>query len=132
MRYSTLIEAQMGAYPNSLVLTDMELLNALYAAKPDWIPQTADDWDERVWYDNKVERRIAFIMYIELQVARAQAQWARSAFMNRAQDPAGFFYACGKREDGTYRHVGFRYGLEDSEYASSFPGLTYTPQGEEK
>jgi len=40
----------------------------------------------------------------------------------------GFFYACGKRDDGTYRHVGFRYGAEhESEYMSGFDGMTYTP-----
>ena len=132
MRYSTLIEAQLGEYPDSVVLTDRQMLDILYEARPDWLPKTSDDWSERVLYTDKTERRIAFIGYIELQIARATAQWARSAFMYRTQDHKGFFYACGKREDGTYRYVGFRYGLEGSEYASGFVGMNYTPQGEEK
>ena len=108
MKYKTLMEAQMGAYPDSVALTDEQMLDLLHTAIPDWLV----GWS--------------------LELEQAQAQWARAAFLCRISHPYGFFYACSKRADGTYRYVGFRYGLDESEYMSGFNGMNYTPKGESK
>ena len=135
MRYATLLEAQMGEWPDSLVLTDMQVHDALRVGVPDWIvTHKFEDWS---WYDARFEMNEWYAEYFyrewrAAEIEQARAQWARAAFMYRSDYPEGFFYACGKRDDGTYRHVGFRYGLEDREYMSGFHGLTYTPQGESK
>jgi hypothetical protein len=136
MRYATLLEAQMGEYPDSLVLTDEQVYDALKVGTPDWLENHKfEDWSWYAFRSDFGSEQLAKIFYNEwraLEKEQTRAQWARAAFMYRSDTPEGFFYACGKRDDGTYRHVGFRYGLEDCEYASGFHGLTYTPQGESK
>ena len=136
MKYNSLMEAQMGEWPDSLVLTDRQMHDAMRVAVPDWlVKHKIEDWN---WYAFRTDfgSELAKIFYGEwraLQREQTRAQWARSAFYYRSGDPEGFFYACGKQEDGTYRHVGFRYGTEDCEYASGFDGMTYTPEkGESK
>ena len=132
-KYETLLQAQLAAYPDSLVLTDRQMFDALKSQMPDWVRDTKyEDWK---WYEarHEINEWYAEDFYHEwrqLQIEQARAQWARNAFYYRSGDVDGFFYACGKREDGTYRHVGFRYGLEEPEYASGFDGMGYTPQGE--
>jgi len=135
MKYLTLMEAQMGEYPDSVVLTDRQVYEALKVGVPDWLAtHKFENWS---WYSARFEINEWYAEHFykewrawETELTRAQ--WAREAFMYRSDTPEGFFYACGKRADGTYRHVGFRYGLEDCEYASGFHGLTYTPKGETK
>lgn len=132
MRYNTLMEAQMGEWPDSLVLTDQQMYTALRNTVPDWIAKHKfEDWrsycarHEMGWYGSSYYQEWKRAMMEE-----TRAQWASSAFLHRSQTPEGFFYACGKRADGTYEHVGFRYGLEDSEYASGFVDMSYTPDGQ--
>ena len=49
MRYATLLEAQMGEYPDSLVLTDEQVYAALRVGVPDWIvTHKFEDWS---WYE---------------------------------------------------------------------------------
>jgi hypothetical protein len=132
MSYNTLLEAQMGARPDSVVLTPRQMYEAMKVGIPDWVAEHKfEGW---VHYDARHEMGWYADMYYtewkRLQIEQTRAQWARNAFYYQAQDPEGFFCACGKRDDGTYRHVGFRYGLEACEYASGFDGLTYTPEGE--
>lgn len=135
MRYDTLMDAQMGEYPDSVVLTDIQMYEVVRNETPDWlVGHKYEDWDNYAarheineWY-----APLWYQHWRQLQIEQTRARWARSAFMHRGQTPQGFFYACGKRDDGTYRNVGFRYGMEDCEYASGWDGLTYTPQGESK
>jgi hypothetical protein len=89
MQYNTLLEAQMGEYPDSVVLSDQQMFDAL-----------------------NTENAMA-------------TMWACNAFIYRSENPQGFFYACGKQLDGTYRYVGFRYGTEGHEYVSAFVGMGY-------
>ena len=125
MKYETLLEAQLAAYPDSLVLTYDQVLHAIRNERPDWLQtHKFEDW---VHYADMYYRQ-----WRDLQTEQARSQWAHWAFLNRANSPDGFFYACSKRDDGTYRYVGFRYGLEESQYASGAEGLTYTPEGESK
>ena len=119
--------AQLEAYPDSMRLTDSEMLKALYTVPETLKDMTVNDWYYKDGYPDKVERQIAFIAYMEKSKLQEQAQWARSAFMCRFSYPDGFFYACCKRDDGTYRYVGFRYGTSGDQYMSGFVGLNYTP-----
>ena len=132
MKHKTLMEAQLSAFPDSIVLEVDKMYDALADAVPEWIQEHKyEDWDR---YPARFEMNEWFapMYYEEWRIARieqARAQWARNALLYKAQDPQGFFYACGKRPDGTYKYVGFRYGLEESEYASGFYDMTYTPVG---
>ncbi len=134
MRYETLMEAQLEAYPDSIVLTDHQMYDALRSETPDWlIGHEFEHWDK---YEARYEMGVFAGWYYdkwkEHMIEQTHARWARNALLYKWQNPEGFFYACCKKEDGTYRYVGFRYGLEESEYASGFDGMGYTPQGESK
>jgi len=134
MKHNTLWEAQISAYPDSLRLTDTQMLYTLRTAIPDWVAESKyEDWDNysarheiNEWY-----APLWYRDWRELQIEQARARWARNAFLYRTQNPQGFFYACVKRPDGTYRCVGFRDGFEEQDYASGFDGMEYTPQGEQ-
>ena len=134
MKHNTLMEAQLSAYPDSIVLTDIQMMDALRTATPDWIRY--DKLKEWRYYDElKKDEWLAKRLHeqsVDLQVQETRARWARSAFIYRAETPEGFFYACCKQPDGSYKFVGFRYGLEESKYASGFDGMGYTPEGESK
>ena len=136
MKHDTLMQAQLSAYPDSLVLTDIQMMDALRKSTSDWINyDKPEEWryyadlSDALKEDKWLVKRMHEIS-VDLQVQETRAQWARSAFIYRAETPEGFFYACCKKPDGTYRFVGFRYGLEDSQYASGFCGMEYTPEGE--
>jgi hypothetical protein len=120
--------AQLEAYPDSIRLTDDEMLRALYTLPETLKGLTVNDWYFRDGYTNKAICLSRFIEYVEKSKLQEQAHWARSAFMCRFSYPDGFFYACCKRDDGTYRYVGFRYGTSVDQYMSGFVGLNYTPQ----
>ena len=133
MKHNTLWEAQVSAYPDSLRLTDTQMLDALRTAIPDWVAESKyEDWDNYAarYEINEWYAPLWYRDWRELQIEQARARWARNAFMYRAQNTQGFFYACVKRPDGTYRYVGFRDGFEEQDYASGFDGMEYTPQGE--
>jgi len=135
MKYKTLLEAQMGEFPDSVVLSDYQMFEALRSTVPDWLQNHKyEDWDLyraryeiNEWYADRYYEE-----WKENMTEQARAQWARSAFLYKTQYPKGFFYACGKRPDGTYRYVGYRFGKHDREYASGFIGMEYKPKGEDK
>jgi hypothetical protein len=134
MKHNTLWEAQVSAYPDSLRLTDTQMLEALRTAIPDWVAEHKfEDWrhydarHEMGWYAS-----IGYENWKQLEIEMTRARWARNAFLYRTQNAQGFFYACVKRPDGTYRYIGFRDGFEEQDYASGFDGMEYTPQGETK
>ena len=134
MKHNTLMEAQLSAYPDSLVLTDIQMMLALRKSKPDWIRyDKLKEWRyfEYLKEDEWLAKRLHEVS-VDAQIDETRARWARNAFIYRAETPEGFFYACCKQPDGSYKFVGFRYGLEDSEYASGFDGMGYTPEGESK
>ena len=77
MRYNTLMEAQMGEYPDSVVLTDSQMLDALRTAIPDClVGYEFKDWDQKDWFDESY-----FDQWRKLQSQEDRAQWARSAFI---------------------------------------------------
>ena len=130
MKYKSLLEAQVGEFPDSIVLSDYELYNVLADAVPEWlVDHKFEDWDKYGsrhemgwWSENHYEE------WKDVRIEQARAQWARNALLYKSQYPKGFFYACSRKPDGTYRYVGFRFGKQDSEYASGFYDMTYTPQ----
>jgi hypothetical protein len=127
-----LLDAQLEAYPDSIVLTDHQMYTALQAEVPDWVVHSKyEDWD---YYEARYEMGYwadkFFLTSQERDIEQTRARWARNAMLYKWQTPDGFFYACHKQEDGTYRHVGFRYGVEVSQYASGFDGMGYTPREE--
>jgi hypothetical protein len=119
--------AQLEAYPDSIRLTDDGMHRALYSVPETLKGLTVNDWHFKDGYTNDMERQFAFMAYVEKYKLQEQAHWARGAFMCRFSYPDGFFYACCKRDDGTYRYVGFRYGTSVDQYMSGFVGLNYTP-----
>lgn len=126
MKHKTLMDAQLSAYPDSRRLTDDEMLGLLENAMPAWTEQAIKELVTK--YANKEIGKSE--MYVERErqrfaVAESRGQWARIAFMCRTTYPDGFFYACGRRDDGVYKFVGFRYGLEESEYMSGFCDMTF-------
>jgi len=130
MIHDTLMEAQLSAYPDSIVLTDHQMYTALQAEVPDWVVHSKyEDWD---YYEARYEMGYwadkFFLTSQERDIEQTRARWARNAMLYKWQTPDGFFYACCKKEDGTYRYVGFRYGVEVSQYASGFDGMGYTPR----
>ena len=130
MRYETLMDAQLGAFPDSIVLTNRQMYDALRSTTPDWlINHKYEEWDlYRARYEiNDWYAGGYYDEWKQAKIEESRARWARNAFYYRSGNPEGFFYACSKRDDGTYRYVGFRYGLEDSEYASGFDDMSYTP-----
>jgi hypothetical protein len=129
-KHLTLLDAQMSAFSDSIALTDYQMYTALQFEVPDWIANHKyEDWryyearyELGYWSDN------FYRTWKEQQIEETRARWARNALLYKWQTPDGFFYACSKKEDGTYRYVGFRYGLHVSEYASGFDGMGYTPR----
>ena len=121
-------DAQLKAYPDSIRLSDDEVRQALYSTPEYLRDMVEDEWHHKDGYDNAMERRLAFSAYKEKTILQEQLHWARSAFMCRYSYPEGLFYACCKKDDGSYRYVGFRYGTEMQQYISGFVGLIYIPQ----
>jgi hypothetical protein len=129
-KHLTLLDAQMSAFSDSIALTDHQMHTALLLEVPSWT--TSYEFRDWRYYDDREEigdlAPRFFEQSVELEVEKARARWARNALLYKWQNPKGFFYACSKKEDGTYRYVGFRYGLHVSEYASGFDGMGYTPR----
>lgn len=130
MKYKSLLEAQLSAYPDSVVLSDYQMFDALRATVPDWlVDHKIEDWDKfEAHYEMGVFTDWYYHEWKQHMTEEARAQWARNAMLYKSQYPKGFFYACCKKPDGTYRYVGYRFGKKDSEYASGFIDMTYTPQ----
>jgi hypothetical protein len=120
-----LVAVQMQEWPDSVLLTDIEMLTLLNSAYPDYLK--GESAAIRAEETRNIDRAVAKIERLHKEVEQMRAVWARNAFLCRTQDPQGFFYACGKREDGSYRYIGFRFGPEPHQYMSGFMGMNYTP-----
>ena len=130
MKHNTLMEAQLSAYPDSIVLTDHQMYTALQLEVPDSMDYyKLEEWGyyEDLKKDEWLAKRL-FEHDLKALIEQTRARWARNALLYKWQTPEGFFYACSRKPDGSYRFVGFRYGLEESQYASGFDGMGYTPR----
>ena len=71
MRYATLLDAQMGEYPDSLVLTDRQMHDAMKVGIPDWMSDHKyEDWN---WYGFRSDfgsEQLAKIFYGEWRALR--------------------------------------------------------------
>lgn len=130
-----LVAVQMQEWPDSVILTDPEMLNLLHNAYPEYLKGAISEIRQDKTLDKSlgVHEAMYKMQRVDTEVQQTKAQWARSAFLCRMDWPDGFFYACGKREGSdTYAHIGFRFGTEPCEYMSGFGGMTYTPnQGDQ-
>ena len=83
MKCETLLDAQLSAFPDSVVLTDYQMFEALRSAVPDWIADHKyEDWryyearyEIGYWTDNFYHE------WKRKELEQARAQWARSAFL---------------------------------------------------
>ena len=130
MKHNTLMEAQLSAYPDSIMLNDHQMHTALQLEVPDSMDYyKLEEWGyyEYLKKDEWLAKRL-FEHDLKALIEQTRARWARSALLYKWQTPEGFFYACSRKPDGSYRFVGFRYWLEESQYASGFDGMGYTPR----
>jgi hypothetical protein len=122
-------EVQLVQWPDSVRLSDAQIHKMILTTEPDWVrDMTLEKWrrDYALYtYDNDVEAQFEFHKWCEKNILQSRFTWALCAFGNRSQSSDGFFYACGKQENGWYKHIGFRMGLAPSDYASGYMGLNY-------
>lgn len=108
----TLWEVQLGEYPDSVRIGYRTLLNL-----PDTHTLPASTKPMRSLEAMLVHER-------DLAILRQQCyRWISVALATAVEDEdgEGVFYACGKREDGSYRYLGYRYGVEGHQYLSNYP-----------
>lgn len=48
-------------------------------------------------------------------------RWISLALSNAVEDTLGVFYVCCKNQDGSYKYLGYRYGVEGYQYLSGYP-----------
>lgn len=114
-------EVQLQEYPDSVPMRDEEIYDLMYSGNPPYLKTTMAVWELRhadLYSETEIasevdkeqlRRRLAFRREVATKVAGCLMQ-----------DPCGFFYKCGKKPDGTYRYMGFRYGMEPEQYMSGF------------
>lgn len=122
--------AQLGDYPDSVRLNEKTLWWVMRNSWPEYFPKSFSEveaqgefrysYGESGMYRDRNEARYEWSRDMEVLLERHRAQVARSVAMHALDDMGGIFYACHKQPDGTYRHMGFRYGEEPGEYASGF------------
>ena len=113
-------EVQLSQYPDSVRMKYSDVY-ALTFENPKDLEKELVFWDEHygTLYNTQIEELKARADKAQDLVMHHKLALSRS--INLAlQSPQGFFYRCGKREDGTYKWVGYRYGVEPEEYMSGF------------
>jgi hypothetical protein len=112
-------EVQLQEFPDSVKMKYSDVCNLAYQVPDNLEPEMAA-WDTTygLFYKStdklvaKSDKRNALVLNYQLRMARA---------INMAmQSPEGIFYQCGKRENGTYKWIGYRYGVQPSQYMSGF------------
>lgn len=122
--------AQLLDYPDSVRLNERTLWWVMYQSRPFASPekfsQVESSGDKRYSYGDsglyrdRNEARHEWLRDMEILFERHRAQVARTIALNLMDEMGGIFYACHRQPDGTYRHMGFRYGEGRGEYASGF------------
>lgn len=114
-------EVQLQEYPDSVPMKDGEIYDLMYTGNPPYLETTMKVWELRnsgvygeteIAYEadkEQLRRRLEFRREIATKVAGCLMQ-----------DPCGFFYKCGAKGDGSYRFMGYRYGMEPEQYMSGF------------
>ena len=112
-------EVQIKVYPDSVRMSNNEVLDACYESPPG-LEGSLRYWDEHesVMWDES-DRRHMRSQFAKDVIARHKYDVSR-AIAFTIQYPCGVFYKCCRKPDGTYRYMGFRYGFEDSQYQSGF------------
>lgn len=113
-------EVQLKEYPDSVRMPLEEVLGRLQEDPPHleahmewWDKQREDFTCAPEFTAHRALEKLKTITDYQLRMSRSVALCA-------IQDPCGFFYKCGKTPEGTYRWMGFRFGLEPQDYMSGF------------
>ena len=77
------------------------------------------EWERVYANENAILNRGQIFDAWQKYITDHQLRAARGITIS-VQDLVGVFYVCGKREDGSYRYRGYRYGVEGSQYQSGF------------
>ena len=113
-------EVQLKEFPDSIKLSIGETLDLTYK-DPSYLKEEMQMWT-RDWgrmYNTKPEELNAYMVIKSQIVTSHRLALARNCII-AMRHPQGFFYRCGKQEDGTYKWRGYRYGVKPEEYMSSF------------
>ena len=115
---SQLWQAQLAVWPDSVHVHRGEALGWMYEDSREGIQRRMECWEEsnKDHHPRRIADRLA---YYEKCVIEERWRMARAVATAMAHD-VGIFYECGKQPDGTFRHRGFRFGLEPSQYLSAF------------
>lgn len=121
-----LIERQLEEYPDSRIMTEREV-------QAEWIDNIAPHILKRI--DAQCDEHAARLQKLGAKVEDVKGTFAKErqqlikleqeyvtscVLLTMTQDPVRVFYECCKREDGTYRFRGCRFGVEGSQYMSGF------------
>lgn len=113
-------EVQLKEYPDSVRMT-LEEVQGRLQEDPPHREAHRERWDKRREDFTCAPEFTAHRPFEKLKtISDYQLRMSRSVALCAIQDPCGFFYKCGKTSEGAYRWMGFRYGLEPSQYMSGF------------
>jgi hypothetical protein len=112
-------EVQLQEFPDSVKMKYSDVCNLAYTL-PDYLETEMAAWDITygILYKGS-DKTMAKACKRDLIVMNYQIRMARTINM-AMQSPEGLFYQCGKKENGTYKWVGYRYGVRPSQYMSGF------------
>lgn len=118
-------EVQLQEFPDSVPVSVRDMIAYLYEARSPYIKSELERWDMFTApcfskADDASFARRGFMFSLQ---EKYRADIGRQVAMANIEDPCGIFYVCGRREDGSYRYLGFRFGFEGSEYRSGFPEI---------
>ena len=112
-------EVQLKNYPDSVEITLADALDMTYKS-PANLEKDLREWD---YLYGKLYSGEYLVAARQEKIMRSihnhQISIARSIII-AMQRPYGMFYKCCKQENGAYRWMGYRYGVEDSAYYSGF------------
>jgi len=112
---------QLEQYPDSVAMTEREVFDFMQDVTES-VAREIEYWDKKgtELYPDPVDRRIERMHVANLAIERERGRRARAVAFACVNDPIGVFYKCVLKPDGTYKFIGYRYGLEPSEYMSGF------------
>jgi hypothetical protein len=118
-------EVQLQEFPDSVPVSVKDMIAYLYEARNPYIKSELERWDMCMapCFSKVEDAKFARREFMFSLQEKHRADIGRQVAMAQVQDPCGIFYVCGRREDGSYRYLGFRFGFEGSDYRSGFPEI---------
>ena len=116
-------EAQLKEWPDSKMVSLHEVYRTWLQETPSNLEAELAHWDGTLGKtyseDEAWAKRNDRQFYVQQIISRHQIQLANNV-VTALQFPAFVFYECGKKEDGSYKWRGCRYGTAPHEYMSGF------------